>query len=137
MRRVGQEFVKREDVTRNLQREGSLYANRLTVTRQYNCDAQAGKSTCIDTNEKWISREQNLQPSATFIIHTAEPAVGPSRAACQKLHGWPDHSHYKAGKCKPNQLLIIVIKTRRDLVGQSRRLPAACVLHQRCSDMGQ
>lgn len=65
------------------------------------CARTGAISTCMDTNEKWISWEQNSQTSAKFIINTAEPAVSPSRAACQKsaqlARKWP------LGRKKPNQ----------------------------------
>lgn len=118
MRCVGQKFVKREDVTGNLQRHSSKAVNmqlgshrRLNVTTT---QRRAGIFTCIYTNEKWISREQNPQRSAKFIFNTAEPAVSPSRAVCQKTamlaRKQPLLRLEKKQKKTKNQLLIIVMK---------------------------
>lgn len=81
MRRVGQKFVKREDVAGNLQRD-----KRVNTRKPAHADAATQPATrarraqeyprARTLNEKWISREQNPQRSAKFIINTAEAAVG-------------------------------------------------------------
>lgn len=97
MRRVGQQFVKREDVTGNLWRQQSQRASRLTPTLQCKRGArtraqQYPRARTLmrrgSAESKIHSDQQNL--SLTQQRLQSVPAERPAR----KLHGSPESSRY-------------------------------------------